>query len=152
MGLEDGSKSLDTPIVVEDTRGEEDEELSRDQAGEFRSVPAMANYLALDRPDLQVAVNVLCQKMARPTAGSWLRLKRVARYLKKYPLLLYEFRDDGEDLELKVFSDSEWAGDQDTRRSCSEGVSLLADSAVKSWSSRQATRPCRTWRVSTLPR
>ena len=122
MGLEEGSKILDTPIVVEDTRGEEDEELSRDQASKFRSVAALANYLALDRPDLQVAVSVLCQKMARPTAGSWLQLKRVAIYLKKYPVLLYEFWEDGEDLELKVFSDSDWAGDRDTSRSRSGGV------------------------------
>ena len=68
--MEEGSKTLDTPIVVEDTRGEEDEELSHDQASKFRSVAALANYLALDRPDLQVAVSVLCQKMARPTAGA----------------------------------------------------------------------------------
>ena len=99
----------------------------------------MANYLAFDWPDLQVAVSVLCQKMARPTAGSWLQLKRVARYLKKYPVLLYEFWDDGEDLELKVFSDSDWAGDRDTRRSRSGGVALQAGCTVKSWSNRQAT-------------
>ena len=43
MGLEEGSKTLDTPIVVEDTRGEDDEELSRDQASKFRSVAALAN-------------------------------------------------------------------------------------------------------------
>ena len=125
--------------MVEDTRGEEDEELSNDQASKFRSVAALANYLALDRPDLQVAVSVLCQKMAWPTAGSWLQLKRVARYLKKYPVLLYEFWEDGEDLELKVFSDSDWAGDRDTRRSRSGVVALLAGCTVKSWSNRQAT-------------
>ena len=136
IGLEEGSKTLDTPIVVEDTRGEEDEELSHDQASKFRSVAAMANNLALDRPDLQVAVSVLCQKMARPTAGSWLQLKR--RYLKKYPVL-YEFWKDSEDFELKVFSDSDWAGDRDTRRSRSGGVALLAGCTVKSWSNRQAT-------------
>ena len=61
------SKTLDKPIEVEDTRVEEDEELSRDQASKFRSIAASANYLALDRPDLQVDVSVLCQ----PTAGSW---------------------------------------------------------------------------------
>ena len=139
MGLEEGSKTLDTPIVVEDTRAEEDEELSHDQASKFRSVGALANYLPLDRPDLQVAVSVLCQKVARLTAGSWLQLKRVARYLKKYPVLLYEFWEDGEDFELKVFSDSDWAGDRDTRRSRSGGVALLAGCTVKSWSNRQAT-------------
>ena len=72
--------------------------------------------------------------MARPTAGSWLQLKRVARYLKKYPVW-----EDGEYLELMVFSDSDWAGDRDTRRSRSGGVALLAGCTVKSWSNRQAT-------------
>ena len=128
---------MDTPIVVE--AREEDEELRRDQASKFRRFAALANYLALDWPDLQVAVSVLCQKMTQPTVGSWLQLKRVARYLQKYPVLLYEFWHDGEDLELKVFSDSDWAGDRDTRRSRSGGVALLAGCTVKSWSNRQAT-------------
>ena len=52
---------------------------------------------------------------------------------------MYEFWEDGEDLELKVFSDSDWAGDRDTRRSRSGGVALLAGCTVKSWSNRQAT-------------
>ena len=73
--------------------------LSHDQASKFRSVAALANYLALDRPDMQVAVSVLCQKMDQPTAGIWPQVKRVERYLKKYPVLLYEFWEDGEDLE-----------------------------------------------------
>ena len=139
MGLEEGWKTLHTPIVVEDIR-REDEELSCDQASKFRSIAALANYLALDGPDLQVAVSVLCQKMAPPTVESWLRLKRVARYLKKYPVLLHEFWNDGEDLELKVFSDSVWASDRDTRQSRSGGVALLTGCAVKSWSNRQPTR------------
>ena len=144
MGLEDGSKTLDSPIVVESSReaAEEDEELSKDEATKFRSTAALANYLALDRPDLQVAVSVLCQKMASPTRKSWMKLKRVARYLKKYPVLKYEYkeeeRDDGR-LDLRVFSDSDWAGCKETRRSRSGGVALLAGCPVKSWSNRQAT-------------
>ena len=54
-------------------------------------------------------------------------------------MLLYEFWEDGEDLGLKVFSDSDWAGDRDTRRSRSGGVALLAGCTVKRWSNRQAT-------------
>ena len=75
IGLEEGTKTLDLPIVLEDIRREDDEKLSRDQVSKFRSIAALANYLALDWPDLQVAVSVLCQKMAKPTVGSWLRLK-----------------------------------------------------------------------------
>ena len=53
--------------------------------------------------------------------------------------MLYEFWEDSEDFEFKVFSDSDWAGDRDTRRSRSGGVALLAGCTVKSWSNRQAT-------------
>ena len=85
MGLKEGWKTLDAPVVVEDARGEEHEELSRDQANKFRSFAVL--NLALGQP--AVAVSSLCQKIVWPTAGSLLRLKRVARYLKKYLVLLY---------------------------------------------------------------
>ena len=51
----------------------------------------MANYVAMDRPDTQVAKSVLCQKMSKPAQKSWEKLKRVARYLKKCPVLRFEY-------------------------------------------------------------
>ena len=56
---------------------EDNVELNPAEATKFRSVAALANYLALDRPDLQVAVSILCQKMAKPTAHDFQRLKRI---------------------------------------------------------------------------
>ncbi len=69
------------------------------------------------------------------------QLKRVARYLKKYPALRFVYREGhGErKLLLKVFADSDWAGCKETRKSRSGGVALLGGGPVKSWSSRQAT-------------
>ena len=100
-------------------------ELNRDQASKFRSVALLGAGPAGGREHL-------CQKMTRPIAGSCLRLKRVARYLKMCPVLLYQCWDDGWDLE-KVFSDSDWAADRDARQSRSGGVALLAGCTVKSW-------------------
>ena len=56
-------------------------ELGPAEAKKFRSVAALANYVAMDRPDIQVAVSVLCQRMSKPTQRSWEKLKLVARYV-----------------------------------------------------------------------
>ena len=84
-------------------------ELGPAEAKKLRSVAALANYVAMDRPDTQVAVSALCQKMSKPTQKSWEKLKRVARFLKEYPVLRCEYREgDGEkELLLKVFADSD---------------------------------------------
>ncbi len=84
--------------------------------------------------------------MYRPTQKSWEKLKRVARHLKKYPVLRCEYREgDGEqELVLKVFADSDWAGCRETRKGRSGGFALLGGGLVKSWSNRQAT-PATLW-------
>ena len=143
MDLQSDSKGLGAPIVTESAKEaeEEGEELNREEATRFRSIAALANYVALDRPDIQVAVSVLCQKMSRPTTKSMTALKRVARYLLDYPVLKFEYRggDAGGEIELCVFADSDWAGCKETRKSRSGGLALLAGGPVKSWSNRQAS-------------
>lgn len=62
--------------------------------------------------------------MARPGQSSWLRLKRLARYLG----------DDEADV-IDVFSDSDWAGCKLTRKSTSRGFIAIAGGAAKTWSS-----------------
>ena len=85
MGLGSASKDLNMPcvkddVVVEGTEAEEDEYLADDEA-------ARANYLAQDRTDIQFATKELCRHMSRPRRSSWLRLKRLARYLLDHPRL-----------------------------------------------------------------
>jgi hypothetical protein len=88
MGLSEESKGLDMAVADSDDQvNETDRDLEVDEAKRFRSVAALANYVALDRPDIQVAVSILCRDMSKPTCRSFARLKRVARYLKKHPTL-----------------------------------------------------------------
>ena len=91
------------------------------------------------RPDIAAAVGVLSQYMASPSKDHWIGVKRVLRYLKgtlKYGL---KFTAHGEEPELFGYSDADWAGDVDTRRSTSGYVFQIGSSTV-SWSSRkQAT-------------
>ena len=48
----------------------------------FRAIAARANYLAMDRPDVQYAAKEICRWMAAPTEASVVALKRLGRYLQ----------------------------------------------------------------------
>ena len=79
-----GTNGVTTPGENE-ARGQEEEEneveLSPEEATNYRSIAARANYLSADRPDIMYAVKELCRGMAKPTRGHWLKLKRLGRYL-----------------------------------------------------------------------
>ena len=137
VGLKQDSKGFD--CMVQKHEEEMEEDLDVGQAKEFRSVAALVNYLAVDRPDLQYAVGLLCRKMAKPTGASLRALKRVARYLVRYPRVGWRFRDIDNLGGIKVFSDSDWAGELGDRKSTSGGVITMGGAAVKTWSRRQAT-------------
>ena len=80
--------------------------------------------------------------MATPTSRSWLKLKRLGRYLMEYPRFVLRLekveKNESKDV-IDVFSDSDWAGCLRTRRSTTGGVASLYGTAVKSWSSTQVT-------------
>jgi hypothetical protein len=152
MGLEKDSKGVEAPIekdVVEEGACQEDNEkgenlMDRVEAKRFRAIGAIAaraNYLSLDRADIQYTAKEICRHMARPRKQDWAKLKRLARYLLMYPRLVWRFMSDGNVGEeyLEVFSDSDWAGDRMKRRSTSGGMAVLAGGLLKSWSSTQGT-------------
>ena len=71
---------------------------------------ARANYLGLDRPDIQYTTKEICRNMSKPQKKHWEKLKRLARYLVMYPKLVWKFKDDERSSEdwLDVYSDSDW--------------------------------------------
>ena len=143
MGLHASSKGLDRPAAKDekyDPGAAEEEQLGAEEARRFRSLAARANYLSQDRPDIQFAAKEVCRRMARPTQGCWDRLKKLARYLVQHPRLVLKFLDTGRLPEVvQVYSDSDWAGCQRTRKSTSGGVVVVNGTAVKSWSYTQST-------------
>ena len=81
------------------------------------------------RPDISAAVGVLSQYMSRQSKDHWIGMKRVLRYLKgtlKYGL---KFTAHEEEPELFGYSDADWAGDVDTRRSTSSYVFQIGSSS-----------------------
>ncbi len=88
LNLEDDSKGSDLQLPREYEAAEDDVEC---MAREYRRMAATVNYLALDRPDIQLTAGVLGRTAARPTQCSWGNLKRTGRYLLKHPRVVFRY-------------------------------------------------------------
>ena len=96
----------------------------------------------ISRPDIAVATGTLAQFMSNPNVQHWSGVKRVLRYLKgtmNYGLC-YSKADDN---QLVGFSDADWAGDLDRRRSTS-GYTFHVGLSLVSWSSRKQVTVARS--------
>lgn len=81
-------------------------------------------YLTATRPDLAFAVSMISRFMENPTEQHLTAAKRIMRYIKgtlSYGIL---YKTDQE-AKLFAYSDSDYAGDQDDRKSTSGHVFLL---------------------------
>lgn len=116
---------------------EDAKELDELQSREYRALAARANYLALDRADLQYSVKELCRGMSRPTMGDRRRLKRLGRYLVGRPRVVSHFGWQVRRGEVHGYSDSDWAGCRRTARSTSGGTVMMGSHCLKTWSATQ---------------
>ena len=133
----DKAKGLSTPGIDEPLK-DDDEPLRDWRVTRYRSLAARANYLALDRPDLQFAVKEMCRSMSRPTERSWRQLTRVAKYLIAKPRMVMRF-DWQEPTEIiTTCSDANWAGCLHSRKSTSGGSIMTGSHLIKTWSKTQA--------------
>ena len=137
LGLEN-AKELTCPSADEPVRPDDNEALNAEYTTQYKSIVARANYLSMDRPDIQFAVKKLATSMSSPTNRNWNELKRLGRYLKKRPrvVIKYNWQNAGENIVAN--SDSDWAGDKKTRKSTSGGILRIGDHYIKSWSKNQS--------------
>jgi hypothetical protein len=97
----------------------EAKEMTSANATLYRRAAARINYVALDRPDLSFASRVASSHMSCPKEGDDLLIKRIIRYLKGKPRVAIRYKFQEESEGITVFTDSDWAGDQTTRKSTS---------------------------------
>ncbi|XP_022023573.1 uncharacterized mitochondrial protein AtMg00810-like [Helianthus annuus] len=106
-----------------------------DNPTQYRSLAGALQYLTFTRPEISYAVQQVCMYMHSPRIDHWNALKRIIRYLKgtaSFGLTLGSLGD----LSLRAYTDTDWAGCPDTRRSTS-GYCVYLGSNLLSWSSKR---------------
>jgi histone deacetylase 1/2 len=112
--------------------------LGPDDCTQYRSIVGGLQYLTLTRPDLSYSVNKVCQFLHAPTTEHWSAVKRILRYIQDTSKVGITFVKSSSTL-LSAFSDADWAGSIDDRRSTG-GFAVFIGSNLVSWSARkQAT-------------
>lgn len=101
----------------------------------YKQIIGSLTYLTNTRPDLKFVVSLLSRYMSRPTKLHFHAVKRVLRYLKG-TLDYGIWYKRGSAAELKVFTDSDYAGDVDGRKSTSGYTFMMSGGAV-AWSSKK---------------
>lgn len=114
---------------------EEGTMLSSQDATNYRSIVDALHYSTLTCPDISFAVNKVCQFLHAPTDLHWSAVKRILRYLQHTSGVGLHIRQSTS-MHLSAFSDADWAGSPDDRRSTSGFVVFLGSNLV-SWSSRK---------------
>jgi len=109
--------------------------LDPDEASSYRRLIGRLIYLTNTRPDISLSVNNLSQFVAAPTLFHKQVAFRVLRYLKNSPGngLFFSINTP---IELKAYSDSDWATCPDTHKSIT-GFSIYLGQSLISWKSKK---------------
>jgi hypothetical protein len=103
----------------------------------YRSIVGGLRYLVHTLPDICFAVNYLSKFMEAPTGEHWSAVKHLLRYVAGTKTLGCVYaRQEGEEARLVGYSDADWAGDVDDRKSTS-GMLFFYGKCPISW---QATK------------
>lgn len=95
---------------------EEEEAVDQQQ---YQSVIGSLMYLSVcTRPDIAYAVGTLSRYSSKPGKSHWTAVKKVLRYLKGRTHHGIVFRG-GESGNIVGYSDADWAGDREDRKSTS---------------------------------
>ena len=101
----------------------------------YRRLAGALQYLTFTRPDLTYTVQQVCIHMHDPRESHLAALKRLLRYVRgtvDFGLVLHW----SPSAELIVYTNADWAGCPDTRRSTS-GYAVFLGGNLASWSSKR---------------
>jgi hypothetical protein len=115
--------------------------LTRDEGGVqvdstlYKQMVGSLMYLTATRPDLMFDVSLISRYMEHPTESHFMAAKRILRYIKGTTIFGMFYKKGGV-AELFGYTDSDYAGDQNDRKSTSGYVFMMNSTAV-SWSSKK---------------
>ncbi|GJW62677.1 hypothetical protein Tco_0112012 [Tanacetum coccineum] len=116
------SASTSTDLVQDGDAADVDEHL-------YRSMIGSLMYLTASRPDIMFAVCVCARFQVSPKTSHLLAVKRIFRYLKgKSYLGIWDSKDSP--LELVAYTDSNYAGATQDRKSTTRGCQFLGNTLI----------------------
>nr|XP_017189228.2 uncharacterized protein LOC108173861 [Malus domestica] len=105
----------------------------------YRSVVGALQYLTFTRSDIAFAVHQVCQFMQTSMESHFSAVNRILRYLKGTVRLGIRYVQGGLEVNsdtVRAFSDADWAGDPNDRRSTT-GFVIFLGSNPTSWFSKK---------------
>ena len=105
----------------------------------YKQIIGSLRYLCNTRPDICQSVGLLSRFMEKPQECHLTAVKRVLRYIKgtiDHGVLMPKKKKNGSDAEVYGYTDSDFSGDQDEKKSTA-GHIFMIEGAPISWSSRK---------------
>ncbi|GJU50927.1 putative ribonuclease H-like domain-containing protein [Tanacetum coccineum] len=121
---------LEKPLVQDGDAADVDEHL-------YRSMIGSLMYLTASRPDIMFAVCACARFQVSPKTSHLLAVKRIFRYLKGKPSLGLWYSKDSP-WELVAYTDSDYAGATQDRKSTTGGCQFLGNRLI-SWQCKKQT-------------
>ena len=84
----------------------------------YRRLVRKLNYLTVTCPDIAYSASVVSQYMASPTVDHWATVEQILCYLKGVLGLGILYSNHGHN-KLECFTNADWAGSKEDRRSTS---------------------------------
>ena len=132
------AKSVSTPADPNVKLCKDDEVSKPVDSVMYQSMVGSLLYVAVaTRPDISQAVGTVSKFNSSPSEAHLTAVKRILRYLKGTLDVTLKFKKTDDD-QLVGFSDADYAGDLDDRRSTSGNVFLMSSGPVSWFSKKQA--------------
>ena len=93
------------------------------------------NYLRVTRPNIAHSVSIVSQYMSSPTIDNWAAVEHILCYLKGAPGRGILDSNHGHN-KVECFTDADWAGSKEDRRSTS-GYCVFVGGNLVSWKSKK---------------
>ena len=127
-------KPVETPMEMNHKLGILPDQALTDK-GRYQRLVGRLIYLSHTRPDISYAVSVVSQFMHAPSEEHMEAVYRILRYLKSVPRKGLLFSKNGIS-NIEGYTNSDWAGDQTTRRS-TFGYFTFVEGNLVTWKSKK---------------